>query len=161
MRNVGLKVFVAICAGAIAGCDCNPPKERELFLTFNKPVDGQQLTANDDLDATAPGLQLDVEVKVLDQELDELGGVALALRSFDVELLAENVDDLPHRPRAVDQFHDALAHLRHPAVALLEGVERVVGPGGEQPASDAIDSGLRVHPGHAFEERVHHRRTHS
>ncbi|MBI3180578.1 MAG: VCBS repeat-containing protein [Myxococcales bacterium] len=68
MHRVGTKLF---CAGALlwmAGCDCGGQKPRELLISFVKPTDGQQLTANDDLDSAAPGVQVDVEVTVTDKD---------------------------------------------------------------------------------------------
>src|SRR5690349_7283981 len=83
MRRANVLITLGVGALALvsAGCNCNPAPERQLFVTFTSPIDGQQLTANDDLDSTTPGLQTNVSIQVVDQ-----GSQPVSLESAQLDL---------------------------------------------------------------------------
>ncbi len=86
MRRVQMKLWagLAFAMAVVAGCDCNPVVERELFCAFNGPVDGQTLTEADDIDKNVlNGIQINVTVSAKDQADNpvELESATLEIRA--------------------------------------------------------------------------------
>ncbi len=88
-QSRGALLTVGALAAIVGGCECsNPVPQSQLVVAFTQPLDGQQLSKADDLDAAADGLQIDVDAQAQDTV-----GRDLTLASAELLLKADGAAD--------------------------------------------------------------------
>src|SRR5262249_11922840 len=81
-----------------------------------------------------------------DQQPNEAGGIRPAALGCDVEFATKCVDDLLVGPRTVRQLDDALGDLGDMAGFILEKMEKIIRPGGQEAVVDPLEACIRMLP---------------